>query len=487
MESRKEELFKKYEAEKQQHVFQYWDDLTPSQQTSLLDQLESIEVEKLNQYLTAAKNESKDLDDNIQPFSGQVGKGSTWENVNLYETGMKAIQENQVAAVLLAGGQGTRLGYDGPKGKYDICLPSKTTLFGMIAQRLVKLCQLAKASAKDSSDKEVTIPLYIMTSPMNHKETEQYFISNDYFGLGKSNVTFFAQGVLPCLAPDGKILMETPYQCCMAPDGNGGIYPAMQKCGVLDDIQKRGIQHIHTFAIDNSLVKPADPKFIGYCIHKKADCGNKVLWKSDPHEKVGVIAEKDGKPCVVEYSELSKDMAERVDTKRKRSDSDQTSGDDSPKLAFGAANICNHYYHLNFLQEKIIPNLGNMMHIANKKIGIWDSEKNATVKPDSNNGIKLESFIFDVFPLSTSMAIYEVERKDEFAPVKNAPGASSDSPDTARAMISSLSKEWLIQAGATLKEEGSADCICEITPMTSYGGEGLDSYKGKEVVCPFVL
>ncbi len=488
LEETKAVILDKYTKAGQEHVLEHWSTLSKEEQTLLLEQLQSIDVEKLEGYHTIAKLEDKSLmnEESIKPFSGKIGSlgSASGDGNSLYELGMNAIRENKVAAVLLAGGQGTRLGFDGPKGMYDIGMTSGSTLFCWIAQRLLKLSQLAVASSSSTSTTATTttgvkIPLYIMTSPMNHQSTKEYFESNDYFGLDSNDVTFFAQGVLPCLSPNGKILLETPYQCAMAPDGNGGIYPAMEKCGVMKDMSERGIEHIHTFAIDNALVKPADPTFIGYCIQQNADCGNKVLWKKDPHEKVGVIAEKNGNPCVVEYSELSKEMAE------KRTGADSDSDLDS-KLAFGAANICNHYYSLSFLKDKAIPNLGNMFHIANKKIGVWDDEKKETIVPSTNNGIKLESFIFDVFPLSTSMAIFEVDRKHEFAPVKNAPGAKSDSPDTARAMMTNMVKEWIVEAGGTLGGDMKSD-KCEIGPLMSYGGEGLDEYKGKTVECPFSL
>jgi UDP-glucose pyrophosphorylase len=490
MEERKEALLKEYKLATQEHVFQYWDTLSsPDHKSLLLDQLESIPVHKLSYYLSAAKTQESSVgntaehNQNIQPFSGKVGKNNDEDDDDDYYTcGMEAIQKNKVATILLAGGQGTRLGYDGPKGMYDIGLASGKTLFCLIAQRIVKLRQLAGDNAR--------IPLYIMTSPMNHEATREYFQSNDFFGLPAEDVMFFPQGVLPCLSPTGKILLEKPHACAMAPDGNGGIYPAMDKSGVLSDMIQRGIEHIHTFAIDNSLVRPADPAFIGYCITNKADCGNKVLWKTDPHEKVGVIAERDGKPCVVEYSELSQEMAERrvVHDENNQNDGNPFSSSSfTSKLAFGAANICNHYYHISFLKDSVIPNFGSVFHIAHKKIPVWDEDKQETVTPTTNNnGIKLESFIFDVFPQSQSMAIYEVERRLEFAPVKNAPGSSSDSPDTARAMISSLAKEWLQAAGATLTGDVESDG-CEISPLVSYAGEGLDDYKGKEVACPFVI
>ena len=315
---------------------------------------------------------------------------------------------------------------------------------------------------------------------MNHDITMQYFRDNNNFGIEPENIKFFPQGVLPCLTlPSGKIILQSPYQCAMAPDGNGGIYPAMSKSGVIADMQQRGIEFIHAFSVDNALVKPADPGFIGYCIRMEADCGNKSLWKTDPHEKVGVVAEKGGKPCVVEYSELSKEMAERRMVTGAGENSSQA------PLAFGAANICNHFYTLQFLQEQVLPNLGNMYHIARKKIPSWDNDLKQTVTPTSNNGIKLESFIFDVFPLSKTMAVYQVERMYEFAPVKNAPGSPSDSPDTARTMISELAKVWLAKAGAIVKV-GNAGDICEISPLTSYAGEGLNQYKDVEINFPFV-
>ena len=389
--------------------------------------------------------------------------------------GLRAIKDNQVAALLLAGGQGTRLGYDGPKGMYDIGMPSKRTLFELMVERMKKLGQLAAANDNDNDDDDkegettkAIIPFYIMTSPLNHEATKAYFETHDNFGM---DVTLFPQGTLPCLTPDGKMILETPTSLAVAPDGNGGIYPAMVKHGIIDDMKSKGMKYIHCFGVDNALIKPADPTFVGYCIQQKADCGNKVLWKSSPDEKVGVVASKGKKPCIVEYSDISKEMSERR-------------GEDG-RLVFGAGNICNHFYTLDFLENVVVPNLGSMFHVARKKIPYYDEkEKKSLVKPLENNGIKLESFIFDVFPLSTSMAVLDVEREEEFAPVKNPPGSESDSPDTARRLFSNVAKKWMREAGAILVGDVESD-LCEVGPMTSYDGEGLDSWKGKEVECPF--
>jgi UDP-N-acetylglucosamine/UDP-N-acetylgalactosamine diphosphorylase len=266
--------------------------------------------------------------------------------------------------------------------------------------------------------------------------------------------------------------METASKVAMAPDGNGGIYPSLHNSGMLADMSKRGIKYLHVFSIDNALTKPADPVFIGYCISQEADCGNKVVWKASAHEKVGVIAEKGGKSCVVEYSDITTEMAERTD------------GDG--RLCFGAGNICNHFYTLDFLENAVLPNLGNMYHIARKKIPFYDEKTKETIQPEANNGLKLESFIFDVFPLSKKMAVLDVLREEEFAPVKNAPGSPSDSPDTARDYLSALAKKWVGEAGGILR--GDMESTCEVGPLTSYDGEGLeDLVKEKEVVCPFSL
>jgi UDP-N-acetylglucosamine/UDP-N-acetylgalactosamine diphosphorylase len=372
---------------------------------------------------------------------------------------MKAIENGQVASLVLAGGQGTRLGFSGPKGCLDIGLPSGRTLFELMALRICKLQLLTNG----------IIPFYIMTSPLNHEETLSFFERKKYFGLEPGNVFFFQQGMLPCLTEEGKIIMESAGKVAMAPDGNGGIYPSLVASGALDDMTNRGVQYLHVFSIDNALVKPADPKFIGYCIDQKADCGNKVVWKVDAHEKVGVVAERSGRPCIVEYSEITREMAEKTDS--------------SGRLVFGAGNICNHFYTIDFVKNKILPNMGSLYHIANKKIPYYDEVTNKTITPDSNNGIKLETFIFDVFPLSERMAVLDVEREEEFAPVKNKAGSPSDSPDTARSMISALAKKWVRDAGGILT--GELDAICEISPLTSYAGENLEFLQDKEVACPF--
>lgn len=457
----------RYASAGQSHVFDYYDSLSADEKERLLIQLADIKVEQLDSFLKSALEQESSVtaDSDISPFGGPVGR-TTDETliVKCNKIGMEAIAKGQVAALVLAGGQGTRLGYDGPKGMYDIGLPSKKSLFQLMAERIKRLENLAGDN--------VIVPFYIMTSPLNHAETEEFWASHNYFGLGKENVSLFSQGMLPCMTDDGKIIMETAGTVAMAPDGNGGIYPSMVSSGSLADMEKRGIQYLHVFSIDNALIKPADPVFMGYCINQGSDCGNKVCWKVDAGESVGVVATRSGKPCIVEYSEISKEMAESVDS--------------DGRLIYGAGNICNHFYTIDFIKDKIIPNLGNMYHIARKKIKYYDGVKKETITPASNSGLKLETFIFDVFPFSENMAVLDVDRSMEFAPVKNKPGSPSDSPDTARALISAMSKSFVTSAGGKLT--GDETGICEVSPLTSYSGEGMDEIvNGRKIICPFSL
>ena len=457
----------RYQSAGQDHVLKYVDSLSAEDKQILLEQLNDIKVEEISSLLKAATADTGTTEDEvITPFSKHVGRTTDKEEASMaYQKGMEAITNGEVAALVLAGGQGTRLGFSGPKGMYNIGLPSGKTLFQLLVERLKRLQTLSSSAS--------SIPFYIMTSPINHEETINYFKENEYFGLSDQDILFFQQGMLPCLTDDGKIIMETSSKVAMAPDGNGGIYPSLKNSGMLDNMTNRGIKYLHVFSIDNALTKIADPVFIGYCINQTADCGNKVVWKSGPHEKVGVIAEKSGRPCVVEYSEITTEMAERTD--------------EQGRLLFGAGNICNHFYTLDFLRDKVVPNLGNLYHIAHKKIPYYDESTQQTIAPETNNGIKLESFIFDIFPLSERMAVLDAVREEEFAPVKNAPGSSSDSPDTARTYLSQQAQKWVTEAGGTLTGEKDSG-TCEISPLTSYAGEGLEELvQGKEISCPFTL
>jgi UDP-N-acetylglucosamine/UDP-N-acetylgalactosamine diphosphorylase len=393
--------------------------------------------------------------------------------------GRAEIAAGRAAVIILGGGQGTRLGFDGPKGLYNIALPSSKSLFQLYAERIVRLQQLVA----EGSNKKVAVPLFVMTSPLNHDTTREFFEQRDFFGLDAQHVHFFRQGTLPALTDStspsggGKIIMQSGHQLSEAPDGNGGIYNALEVTGVLAALEASQVHSVHVFSVDNAVCKVADPVFLGFCLSRCAEVGNKVVWKTSPGEKVGVVARRDGRTAIVEYSELSEELATQTDPS-------------TGKLAFGAGNICNHYFTVPFLRKvatayrdepAVMP-----YHVAKKKIPSADAATGATLPmPDTPNGVKLEAFIFDSFPLAAKSAILEVRREEEFSPLKKAPGPGSiDSPDTARGMIMSLHRNWAEAAGARFSSSDAAIGSFEISPLVSYGGEDLESSVGGQVLSP---
>ena len=258
---------------------------------------------------------------------------------------------------------------------------------------------------------------------------------------------------------------------CIALNIYEGIYNALKKSGAVDDMTRRGIEHLHIYGIDNVLTRSLDPAFLGICISNKVECGNKVVWRASKAEKVGVSVSINGRLNILEYSEIPIDLAEATDAEG--------------KLVYGAANICNHYMTLKFLTDVVLPTLSNSYHLAQKKIPYMDPVTRKTTTPADINGVKLEMFIFDVFPLAEKWIVVEANRRDEFAPVKNEPGNPTDSPDSARAMMTSQCKSWLISAGAILDNKSTERC--EISPLLSYCGEGLEGFYGKKIDLPCYL
>ncbi|KAL7939609.1 UDP-N-acetylglucosamine pyrophosphorylase [Trichoderma chlorosporum] len=469
------QLKEKYAKAGQDHVFTFYDDLSPAEQAALFEQLSGFDPVYINEITDRALHppEVEESVTKLEPLPESACASildSSPSDINKwYESGLDLIGSNQVGVVLMAGGQGTRLGSSAPKGCFDIGLPSHKPLFQIQAERIRKVEELA---AKKAGNK-VVVPWYVMTSGPTRKPTEEFFASNNYFGLAKENIMIFEQGVLPCISNEGKIILENKGKVAVAPDGNGGIYQALIVSGVLDDMRKRGIQHIHAYCVDNCLVKVADPVFIGFSASLNVDIATKVVRKRDATESVGLILTKNGKPDVVEYSEIDTETAEARDAK------------DSELLKFRAANIVNHYYSFSFLES--IPQWAHKLphHVARKKIPATDLETGELIKPAKPNGIKLEQFVFDCFPLLPldKFACMEVNRIDEFSPLKNASGTGQDDPETSKADIMAQGLKWVQAAGATVIQDGGI----EVSPLISYGGEGLEHLNGKTIKAPAVL
>lgn len=472
-------LKEQYEQYGQGHVFSFWDELNTIERATLFEQLSSFKPERISELVKEAlQPQSVESNPIVEPLPESATASMLDSDPaaieGWYARGLQAVGEGQVAVVLMAGGQGTRLGSADPKGCYDVGLPSHKSLFQLQAEKIRKVQELAAARYPAGQS---IIPWYIMTSGPTRGPTEAFFKKNSFFGLEAENVIFFEQGVLPCISNEGKIIMQTKSKVAVAPDGNGGIYQALVVSSVLSDLRKRRIQHVHAYCVDNSLVKVADPTFIGFSISKDVDLATKVVRKRAANESVGLIILKNGKPDVIEYSEIDESLAEAMDP-------------NNPSiLKFRAANIVNHYYSVRYLET--IPEWVHLLphHIARKKIPYCDTTTGEEVSPKAPNGIKLEQFVFDIFPRIPldKFACLEVAREDEFSPLKNARGSKEDNPDTSRADVMAQGRRWLQAAGAVVISESVDETGVEVSPLISYGGEGLELFAGKEVVAPAVV
>lgn len=457
----------------QEHLLRFWEDLNENQRKQLISDIQELNLEEIQAFFkraTASLEESSEkLDDRLQPVPESTFLSisrTSQEQLKIYENeGLSQIAESHVGVLLMAGGQGTRLGFAHPKGMYDIGLPSHKTLFRVQGERIRKLQDLAK----DLTGKEGHITWFIMTSEHTMQPTRAYFEENDFFGLRDENIVMFEQGSLPCFDFDGNILLDEKHRVSKAPDGNGGLYRALRDSGILADMTKRDILYLHTHSVDNILIKVADPIFVGYCAKQNADCAAKVVEKSHPNEAVGVVCVVDGKYQVVEYSEISQKTAEMRNN--------------DGRLTFSAGNICNHLFSAAFL-NKIGTTFEKQLklHVAKKKIPFIDNS-GKRIQPEKPNGIKIEKFVFDVFEFAENFVTFEVPRDEEFSALKNADSAGKDCASTSRNDIYNLHRKYIEKAGGTV--EGVE---VEISPLLSYAGEGLETIvKGQHFKAPVHL
>ena len=320
--------------------------------------------------------------------------------------GLKAIREGKVGAVLLAGGQGTRLGLDRPKGTLNIGVAKELYLFEQL------LCNLMDVT----DEAGVYVPLYIMTSNINNADTTAFFEEHDYFGYPKDYVKFFVQEMVPACDYEGRIYLESQTEVAMSPNGNGGWFSSMVNAGLLSDIKERGIEWINVFAVDNCLQRIADPMFVGATIAYGCESGAKVVRKAAPDERVGVLCTEDGKPSIAEYYEMTEEMA----TARKEN------GD----LKYGFGVILNYLFSEKKLEQ--IADARMPIHVVEKKIPYMDVD-GTFVKPEQPNGYKFETLVLDMVHMMDDCIPYEVVREREFAPIKNLHGV--DSLDSARELM----------------------------------------------------
>ena len=462
-----EELRKAFDEAGQGQVFRLFDGLEPEQQQQLVDdasQIDLAEIARLVDTLVKSEGEGNEaLADELAPASylplpTKGGDAELWEKAR--GLGGQALRDGRVAAFTVAGGQGTRLGFDGPKGTFPVTPILSKPLFQVFAEKI--------RAAGERYDQPV--PWFLMTSIINHDDTVAFFEANNYFGLGADQVFCFSQGLMPAVDPDGKILLSEKHRIALSPDGHGGSLRALVRSGATAKMRERGVDVLSYFQVDNPLVHCIDPAFVGHHLLNESELSSKTVLKTTAREKVGVFCEKDGSALVIEYS----DLPERLATERDAPENGETEG----PLRFRAGSVAIHLFDRNFIERlgcggdatETLP-----FHKASKKVPTVDSSGNP-VTPDSENAIKFELFVFDALPFAKNPIIIEAAREDEFSAVKNAEGA--DSPQTCRDDQMRQFARWLIAAGSEpdVDSTGLPSEPVEISPLIADSAGALNSY-----------
>jgi UDP-N-acetylglucosamine/UDP-N-acetylgalactosamine diphosphorylase len=452
----------------QKRLLRWWDELTPAEQEQLVEQLEAIDFEEL---LLGEGGEANVLAvlpplESIRPPKVVSLTGARPDDPRRKEAlkrGEEALRADKVAAVLVAGGQGTRLGHDGPKGTYPVGTVSKKSLFQIHAEKVLAIRRRYHAA----------VPLYVMTSPANDAATQAFFVEHGFFGLEPESVVFFPQGSMPAVDRyTGEVLLAEKGCIATSPNGHGGVVQALADGGHLQDMKAQGIEYVFYYQVDNPLVKVADPVYLGYHLSAEAEMSLKVVPKLNAAEKMGVVVEAGGRLQVIEYSDLPASLAEQVNA--------------DGELAFGAGSIAVHIFNVDFLERLATGESRLPYHRAVKKVPYLD-ESGTRVEPEEPNAVKFEMFIFDALPLARKSLVVETSRREEFEPLKNATG--SNSPASVQQAMSDLFADWLNEAGVqvTRRPDGSAAVPIEISPLVALDASDLRPQVSGAVTAPFWL
>jgi len=440
--------------EGQEHVFRFWDQLDDEQRRQLLTELDSLDFDEVSrlikQHIRSAGGQEVALP-HLEP-APYVRLPQTdaerQRHRDAWRVGLETIHQGYVAAFLVAGGQGTRLGYDGPKGSFPIGPLSGKTLFQLFAEKIIASGRRAGA----------TIPWYIMTSRDNDDITRAFFREHGFFGLAESDVFFFRQGMMPAVDQDGRLLMDSPSNLALAPDGHGGAIRAMKRSGALEDMRRRGIKYISHFQVDNVLVQPIDPEFIGYHVQSGSQMSSRMVKKRSADERVGHFCLVDGRLRVVEYSDMPIELAEQR----------QPDGE----LVFNAGNVAIHLYDVDFVERLNQQGYELPFHRAWKKVP-FVNDLSHRIRPRQPNANKFEMFIFDALPAAQKTLVLEAAREECFSAVKNARG--EDSVISAQEDMMRQAARWLREAGVTVATDatGLPKHKIELSPLFALDAETL--------------
>jgi UDP-N-acetylglucosamine/UDP-N-acetylgalactosamine diphosphorylase len=441
----------------QEQVLRFYEQLDRDSRAKLVAQVGALDLQAINDLIrTQVKvKQPIPLPKDIQPVAAYPHKPDAARK-QLYADaearGLQLLREGKVGAFLVAGGQGTRLGYDGPKGEYPVTPVRNKPLFHVFAEQLL-------AHSRDAGR---IIPWYIMTSDVNDAPTRAFFHQHNSFGYPENDIFFFQQGMMPAFSMDGEMLLGSEDSLALSPDGHGGSLRALQKSGATADMRKRGIEHLSYFQVDNPLVYCIDPLFIGLHDLTGSEMSSKTIPKANPLEKVGNFVIGDGKLQVIEYSDLPEKLAL------------QTNPDGTPR--FNSGSIAIHALRVSFIERL---NSGGRLelpwHRAEKKVS-YVNAKGETIKPERPNAVKLEQFVFDAIPLAKNAIVYTTDRSEEFSPVKNAEGV--DSPDSCRRDQVRRAARWLAKAGIDVPMRGpDVEALVEISPLLATSAKQLAGKK----------
>ena len=423
----------------QEHVLAHWDGLDPAGQRALLDQLGEVDLRQVARLARLIDEKHAAPTGELSPIP--LLEPDAARRSALAERGWEALRAGKVAVLLVAGGQGTRLGWAGPKGTYPVAPVSGKSLFQLFAEQL----------AATSHQAGVRVPWLIMTSRENRAETEAYFKDRGWFGLPPEQVRFLVQKDLPAVDAGGKMLLAEPGKIATSPNGHGGTLEALRSSGALDDLAAAGCEHLFYFQVDNPLCRVADPVFLGAHLEAGADVSTKVVEKTDPAEKIGLMVQRDGRPAVVEYTEMSP--------------AQQALRDPDGRLTYRAGNTAIHALSLAFLARLASEGFELPWHLAHKAVPFVDAGGQLQ-QPAAPNAWKFEMFIFDLFPQARSHVALVVDRAEEFEPLKNKSGPYS--PETVRQAQSERHRRWLERAGRRVEAEA-----VEVSPLVALDAEEL--------------
>ena len=440
----------------QDHLLHGLDSLDDSELSAFIDQLMAVDYQEIDGLAKGIGVHGSDADSQGQPETLQpapfVARNST-EALQYRSAGEELIRQGKVAAFTVAGGQGTRLGWKGPKGTFPATPITEKPLFQVFAEGIT-------AAEKHYGTE---IPWYVMTSPINDADTREFFSSNAWFGKSPDLVTLFPQGVMPAVDPKGRMLLEAPGRLALSPDGHGGSLRALRRSGALADMQSRGVTTISYFQVDNPSVHVIDPVFLG--LHaaapgSSAEMSSKMVPKLNHAEKVGVFCQAGEGICVIEYSDLDPKLATKVD--------------DQGKLSYISGSIALHILGVDFVDRLTAEDSGIQLpfHRAHKKVPCWDPDSGVRIEPTEPNAVKFEMFVFDALAMASRSIVLETDRVEEFAPIKNAHG--TDSADSSKALQIQRATRWIESAGGNVPRtaEGGIDAVLEIQASTAV--EALD-------------